>query len=242
MLSEMSSDGSMLGKVNEDEDDDSTSGSMQGSQQLHSAESKTIEMLTRENAMLRQQQYQASRLRPRASTGAAYGLGNGYGVHEAVPEESDYAIDELDEANDGSDLASRRTLGRRMSEYGAGPYRSPYTLENRKLENVKKGLWQSSLGFGGPGEMPQSRRHSFADVPTRQASISSIQEQVATQDSSGQESQQQHDFASAYPDSHSLAAAGKSMPYPFFPAMLETMADRVHASRSVVLHRWTSYC
>lgn len=28
------------------------------------------------------------------------------------------------------------------------------------------------MGFGGLGELPQSRRHSFADVPTRQTSIS----------------------------------------------------------------------
>ena len=48
--------------------------------------------------------------------------------------------------------------------------------ENRTLETVKKGQWQSSLGFGGLGEIPQSRRHSFADVPTRQTSISSADE------------------------------------------------------------------
>ncbi len=53
---------------------------------------------------------------------------------------------------------------------------SQYSLsgvaEHRTLDSVKKGQWQSSLGFGGLGEVPQSRRHSFADVPTRQTSIS----------------------------------------------------------------------
>ncbi|CRK43701.1 hypothetical protein BN1723_005808 [Verticillium longisporum] len=63
-----------------------------------------------------------------------------------------------------------------MSELGSGISRSPY--ENRKLENVKKAFWHSSLGFGGPGDGQQSRRHSFADVPTRQASISSINESL----------------------------------------------------------------
>jgi hypothetical protein len=177
MLSEMSNEGGMLGKVHEVEDDDdqSTHSSGHGAHLLQSAESKTIELLARENAMLRQQQYQNSRIRPRAST--SYGLGNGYSVHDPVPEESDYAVDELDEANEGQEAAAKRAMGRRMSEYGASTYgsRSPlYAVENRKLENVKKAFWQSSLGFGGIGEIPQSRRHSFADVPARQGSISSL--------------------------------------------------------------------
>lgn len=41
------------------------------------------------------------------------------------------------------------------------------SAENRTLENVKKAHWQSSLGFGGLIDTPQSRRHSFADVPIR---------------------------------------------------------------------------
>jgi hypothetical protein len=220
MLSEMSSDGAMLGKVNEDDDDDDTSGSLQGSQLLQSAEAKKIELLTRENAMLRQQQqYQAARLRPRASTATAYALANGYAMHDPVPEESDYAIDELEEgASDGLDMASRRNFARRMSEFGTAPapYRSPpLTMENRKLENVKRALWQSSLGFGGLGDISQSRRHSFADVqPTRQASISSIQEQLAaSQDLGSQDTAQAHDYASPYSDGHVVpgTAAGKTL-------------------------------
>jgi hypothetical protein len=214
MLSEMS-DGSMLGKVNEDEDDDDTSGSLQSSQLLQSAEAKKIELLTRENALLRhqQQQYQTARLRPRASTAAAYALNNGYVMHDSVPEESDYAIDEVDEANSGLDATSRRTFGRRMSEFGTGPtpYRSPpLTMENRSLENVKRALWQSSLGFGGLGDVSQSRRHSFADVqPTRQASISSSQEQLAaTQDLSNQETPQAHEYGSPYSDSQGVTGVG----------------------------------
>lgn len=177
MLSEMSNEG-MLGKVHEVEDDDvqSTHSSGQGTQTHQADQFKTIELLARENAMLRQQQqYQNSRLRPRAST--SYGIGNGYSVHDPVPEESDYAVDELDESGDGHDAAAKRALGRRMSELGTGAFgaRSPlYPVENRNLENVKKAYWQSSLGFGGMGDIPQSRRHSFADVPTRQGSISSV--------------------------------------------------------------------
>ncbi len=193
MLSEMANDGTMLGKVNEDEDDDSN-GSVQGSH-IRSAEAKTIEMLTRENAYLRQQQYQNSRIRPRASTGAGYGY-----MQEPVPEESDYAVDEIDESNEASDLSARRgPAGRRMSEFGLGPYRSPFSLENRKLENVKKAFWQSSLGFP-VGEVPQSRRHSFADVPTRQGSISSINEVLPSQEPASQETSHGPDFTGGYPE------------------------------------------
>ncbi|KAI5864271.1 hypothetical protein GGS23DRAFT_491081 [Durotheca rogersii] len=197
MLSEMSNEGAMLGKVKEVEDDDdgSASDSAQGPHQQQSAEAKTIEMLTRENAMLRQQQqYHSSRLRPRASTAAAYGLGNGYGVRGPVPEESDFAIDELDEPGEGQDGISKRGLARRMSEYASGSFRSPYPLENRKLENVKKAYWQSSLGFGGLSDIPQSRRHSFADIPTRQASIGSIGEAVSLHDVTSPDVPQPQDF------------------------------------------------
>ncbi|KAK3371292.1 hypothetical protein B0T24DRAFT_530349 [Lasiosphaeria ovina] len=211
MLSEMANDGTMLGKVNEDDDDDSV-GSLQGSQHQSAEAAKTIEMLTRENAMLRQQQYQNARLRPRASTAAAYGLGNGY-LQEAVPEESDYAIDEHDEANDGSDLAAKRNLARRMSEYGAGPFRSPFLVENRKLENVKKGFWQSSLGFGGSGDLPQSRRHSFADVPTRQGSISSIGESGVSHEPGSQDGAHSQEFPGAYPDSHGYPVSSQVSAY-----------------------------
>jgi hypothetical protein len=200
MLSEMSNDGNMLGKVNEDDDDDS-SGSMQGSQ--HQDAAKTIEMLTRENMLLRQQQqYQSARLRPRASTASAFGLSSSYS-QEPVPEESDYAVDEHDELNDGSDMAARRGLARRMSEYGVGgPYRTPYMAENRKLENVKKAFWQSSPDFVGLGDLPQSRRHSFADVPTRQASISSIGDAMQAHGSGPQDIAHAQEFSAAYADNH----------------------------------------
>ncbi|KAB5586073.1 hypothetical protein GE09DRAFT_1210656 [Coniochaeta sp. 2T2.1] len=184
MLSEMANDGSALGKVDEDEDDDSA-GSMQGSQRPPTDEAKTIEMLTRENALLRQQQHQYqqnTRLRPRASTGL-----NGY-----IPEEfsSDYAVD-VDEVIEASDVLARKALGRRMSEFGVAQHRSPsMSYENRTLENVKK-AWQTTSGFGGLGDGSQSRRHSFADlpVPVRQNSIASLSESVNLRDSIGPEGQ-----------------------------------------------------
>ncbi|KAG5999624.1 hypothetical protein E4U43_001966, partial [Claviceps pusilla] len=182
MLSEMANDSSILGKVKEveDDDDESPSESLQGSSH-QTTESKTIEMLTRENAMLRQQQYNSSRIRPRASTGASF-LGNGY---ETVPEECDYAVDELDEANDSIDALGRRASNRRMSEYGSSAFRTSLGIDNRKADNnlnlKKAALWSSSPVFFG-GDASQSRRHSFANMPTRQGSISSVAESVAALD------------------------------------------------------------
>ena len=215
MLSEMSSEGG-LGKVKEVEDDEeedvSPSNSLLQNSFHQSAESKAIEMLTRENAMLRQQQqqYQSSRVRPRSSTAAAYGMGSGYTLQESVPEESEYAIDELDESNDGVDLgAGRRPINRRMSEFGPGSFRSPFGVDNRNMESTKKNIWHSQLGFGGLGDIPQSRRHSFADVPTRQASVSSLGgDPAAGLDMGIQESQVSQDYSSPYPEAPSFSMTG----------------------------------
>ncbi|KAH7407557.1 hypothetical protein BKA64DRAFT_571674 [Cadophora sp. MPI-SDFR-AT-0126] len=201
MLSEMSNEGGLSNlKEVDDDDDESTNGSNHGVTLQQSSEAKTIEILARENAILRQQQYH-SRIRPRSSTSNAYGFG-GYGLQETLPEESDYAIDELEELQ--QDMQTKAMLGRRMSEYGAAgqPRMSPsYTsLENRKLENVKKAYWQSSPGFGGLSDIPQSRRHSFADVPTRQGSISSVGDPLSAQENSIQESMSPKDYQNRYQD------------------------------------------
>ncbi|CAI6098507.1 unnamed protein product [Clonostachys chloroleuca] len=200
MLSEMASDGSMLGKVKEvddDEEEGSLSESMQGSF-TQSAESKTIEMLARENALLRQQQY--ARVRPRAMTGTSY-FGNGYST---VPEESDFAIDELDELNDGGESFARRAANsRRMSEYGVAPVRSPFSMDPRKVDNsnLKKALWSTSAYPLGDGS--QSRRHSFANMPTRQGSISSIADTTSTLDISTPDGQQQlQDYVTSLAESN----------------------------------------
>lgn len=183
LLNEVSTDGGMLGKVKEVDDDDTAYTDMVAKSQQQSSDAKHIEFLYRENARLRQQ-HNANRMRPRASTG--YGnLGNGYSLRDSVPEESsDFAVD--DELND-VDGTAKRGFTRRMSEFDGGPFRQSFTLdgrpvvENRPLENVKKAIWSSSQAFN-VGEQPQSRRHSFADVPTRQASVGSIGDQPLPQD------------------------------------------------------------
>ncbi|KAK5998015.1 hypothetical protein PT974_00384 [Cladobotryum mycophilum] len=228
MLSEMN-EGSVLGKVKEVEDDDdedeSASESLQGS--FHqSAESKTIEMLTRENAMLRQQQQQYNaRIRPRAPTGSSY-AGNGYPLREYVPEESDYAIDELDETNDNEEAMARRAASRRMSEYGAGPFRSPFGVDGRKGDaaNLKKTLWSSSPGVFA-GDLSQSRRHSFANMPTRQGSISSIADSVSTLEAptptgDGPVSQM---YPSGYAENHAFSSNNAGTFFPGGPNMANSL-------------------
>ncbi|KAH7155307.1 hypothetical protein B0J13DRAFT_618766 [Dactylonectria estremocensis] len=216
MLSEMANDGSMLGNVKEVEDDDeeSASESMQGS--FHqTSEAKTIEILARENAILRQQQQQQynARIRPRAATGASY-IGNGYSLRESVPEESDYAIDELDEANESGEALAKRAMNRRMSEYGPGPQRGPFGMENRKNDNanLKKALWSSSLSFPIT-DISQSRRHSFANMPTRQGSISSIPDSVAAMEASVAEVQQSQEYPPGYPDPANFVIGNNAAPY-----------------------------
>lgn len=231
MLSEMANDGSMLGKVKEVEDDDdeeSASESMQGSfHQLQSSESKTIEMLTRENAMLRQQQHY-NRIRPRASTGTSY-FGNGYNVREPVPEESDYAIDELDEMHEAGESFARRAANRRMSEYGGAAFRSPFGMDSRKTENVnlKKALWTTS-GFPVP-DSSQSRRHSFANMPTRQGSISSIADSVTTLEAGAPDGQQLQDYTTGYPDNAGFGPGvnGKRPPRNYHKRPLTSLASYV---------------
>jgi len=223
MLSEMSNESGLdkVKEVEDDEEDGESASEVLYQSSIHqSAESKTIEMLARENAMLRQQQqqqqqqqYHSARLRPRSSTAAAYGLSSGYTLRETVPEESEYAIDELDEPNDVADLINpRRTLNRRMSEFGPSAFRSPFGMDSRKHDvPVKKGLWHSQLGFGSLGDISQSRRHSFADVPTRQASIGSLGDHAAASaglDIGAQDAQTSQDYPGSYGDTTGFPMTG----------------------------------
>ncbi|KOS22112.1 Uncharacterized protein ESCO_001909 [Escovopsis weberi] len=214
MLSEMSNDSSVLCKVKEVEDDEeeeddenrSPAESLSSSQH-QTAESKTIEMLTRENAILRQQ-YNA-RIRPRTSAGSSY-VGNGYSLRDYYPEDSDYAIDELDETNEGEATARRAAAGRRGSEFGTGLFGLQYSMDGKKAEapHLKKTLWSSSPSLFA-GDPSQSRRHSFANMPTRQGSISSVADSASTLEAptpTGDGSVSQG-FPSSFADSHAFPSS-----------------------------------
>ena len=182
MLGDLNHDPSLLGQLREVEDDGESSNGSEAGNQL-TTQARTIEQLAMENAMLRQaaaEQMEKGRNRATTSlntkTGRSAGPSFSQRISDSVPEESNYEFYEADDPD--SPRSSRRegTKGRRSSEYATkmiAQHAVPGIPEHRTLESIKKGHWQSSLGFGGIVEAPQSRRHSFAEIPTRQNSMSS---------------------------------------------------------------------
>ncbi|GAT27424.1 PSP1 domain protein [Aspergillus luchuensis] len=187
LLGELGHDPATLGRVREDDDDDA--GSPDGSDGSFSNyaanQARTIEQLSRENALLRQaagQMDNPMRDRTMSSASAASGYAIGSGIHNlhrirgSVPEETDLAVEDLDEVGDIPGYNNIHSSGRRrLSEHSANLEKQlpPYTsFQNRTLENVRKAHWQTSLDFGSIADIPQSRRHSFADIPMRHASVS----------------------------------------------------------------------
>lgn len=184
MLGDLSHDPPLLEQLREVEDDEESSNGSETDVQLSAQETK-IQQLATENAMLRQaaaERSESAKLRNRAATSitskALRSSAQVYSQHSRDPlaEETEYALYDFEDPETPKLYKYESVNGRRSSEYAtkSSPH---YTVagipENRTLESVKKGHWQSSLGFGGMGEPPQSRRHSFADVPTRQNSIGS---------------------------------------------------------------------
>lgn len=189
-LGDLAHDASLLGQLREVEDDDESSNGSEAGVQLSTTQARTIEQLAMENAMLRQvtaDQADHSRsinrintLNPSSQIPRSVAYGSQKGLRGVVPEESKLAFFEPDDSIAKHMYDYKRVSGQRSNEYVAKRGVQHATLggtENRSLEGFgKKGQWQSSLGFGGVGDIPHSRRHSFADVPTRPTSISSADE------------------------------------------------------------------
>ena len=183
MLGDLSHDPPLLEQLREVEDDEESSNGSETDIQL-SAQETRIQQLAMENAMLRQaaaDRSESAKLRHRATTGVASKATRSSAkvysqhAHDHLAEETECALCDPEDPEVSKLYKHEGSNGRRSSEYAtksSTQYMVAGNLENRTLESVKKGHWQSSLGFGGIGE-PQSRRHSFADVPTRQNSIGS---------------------------------------------------------------------
>ncbi|KAF7712078.1 PSP1 C-terminal domain-containing protein [Penicillium ucsense] len=187
VLGELGHDPATLGRVREDDDDENLHGS-DGDTSFSVSQARTIEQLARENAILRQQAAAGARdgrFRDRASStaGILNGLHAAHRIHTGLPEEEEeeeeVAVEDLGELRDIQGYGSMRGgARRRFSEHSSNvepqfaALSSP--IENRALENVRKAHWQTSLGFPGAADLPQSRRHSFADVPVRHSSIGSL--------------------------------------------------------------------
>ncbi|KAL3472894.1 PSP1 C-terminal conserved region-domain-containing protein [Aspergillus californicus] len=187
MLGDLGHDSGTLGRVREDDNDEAESpGGSDGSYGHHAAnQARTIEQLARENALLRQAAGQfdnsfRDRAMSTASIPSGYAVGNNirnsHRIHGSVPEEGDLAVEDHNEVADTPGYNDIYNTRRRFSEHSVNlekqfpPFVSP--LENRALENVRKAHWQTTLGFGGLEDIPQSRRHSFAEIPIRHNSVS----------------------------------------------------------------------
>lgn len=186
VLGELGHDPAMLGRVREDDDGDESLNGSDGDTNYSASQARTIEQLARENAILRQQAAAGqmdSRFRDRALSSASIvgGIHPAHRIKGGVPEE-DLAVEDLGELRDIQGYNVRGGTRRRFSEHSSNleqPFSSFATpLENRALENARKAHWQTSLGFAGAADMPQSRRHSFADIPMRHSSISSVDSQA----------------------------------------------------------------
>ena len=183
VLGELGHDSVMLGRVREDDDGDESLNGSDGDTNYAASQARTIEQLARENAMLRQQAAAGQhdgRFRDRAasSASAVSGMHAMTRIRGFVPEE-ELAVEELGDLRDIAGYGNVRGGTRRRFSEHASNLEQPLSsfaapLENRVLENVRKAHWQTSLGFSGASDMPQSRRHSFADIPIRHGSISTV--------------------------------------------------------------------
>ena len=191
MLGDLSHDPSILGQLREVDDDDESSTGSEAGVHLTETQARTIEQLALENLLLRKAAAKQQHMTRLTDSGFLNNHTSNLNnltyndrtiekhMEDGLDDQRDLGSNELDHSDPSQAFDQNITSARRFSEFYANPgnHFSPLgTLENRKIENIKKGHWQSSLGFGGPSEIPQSRRHSFADVPTRQGSISSVSE------------------------------------------------------------------
>lgn len=189
VLGDLGHDSGTLGRVREVDDDDENENSSENSQTYTVSQARTIEQLTRENALLRQAaggQYE-NRFRDRTSSSiSAVSASSGFSnpivpfrnsrVPSNVAEGGDLAIDDHDDMGIPLEHGPRAAFGRldeQLSNTLERQQLSAAQIESRNAESAKRAQWQTSLGFGSVPEIPQSRRHSFADVPTRQGSIGS---------------------------------------------------------------------
>lgn len=106
-------------------------------------------------------------------------------------------------------------LERRFSEYAEAP-RSH--LQSSSF--ATKSQWHTALGFGPLDEMPQSRRHSFAEIPTRRGSLAAP---------AGSNKQAYGSVAAAYAnvtDSPETAQASRQNPHRHTPSEMQASMEQ----------------
>ncbi|KAG8531100.1 uncharacterized protein KY384_004457 [Bacidia gigantensis] len=189
MLGDATHDLNALGQLREVDDDEEVSGgSSSGTHGFHD-DARTFEDLAGENAMLRQQlaanQLQNVRsARPVSSAQRPHTSGQYYHqrLRDSVPED---LTSPLYDPNDREQSQANRpgvAGGRRFSEYSSRSsphYALGINPDHKALDHGRRGQWQSSLGFARAEEPPKSRRHSFAEMPTRHNSLGSVNDDEA---------------------------------------------------------------
>ena len=190
MLGEFPHDNSILEQLREVDDDDESSSASGAGVQVSDSQARTVEELVKENAYLRQAAGKKHGSRLSDSKFQNFGTSSALGAHynaqtlqhqmdERDNEDRAYGQIDADEVNYRQPNSHYPSTSRRFSDFSANvgiQIPNAGLAENRKIESIKKGHWQSSLGFGGLADIPQSRRHSFAEVPTRHGSIGSVGE------------------------------------------------------------------
>ena len=242
ILGEFSPDTSTLGQLREVDDDDEMSiTSSEAGFRLSQTQSRTIEKLAMENALLRQQALIRRSSQSSAQSGAQIPQEEPpFHADARLPQTNDTVLEEADgvllnttrdqfaQDNYQYDLtlpSSAIPRDRCSSVNISRPLTSPAPASDQFIEKFKRGHWQSSLGFSGVAEPPQSRRHSFADVPIRHPSAGSktdSQKLLSSGDASippglrqdGSRSPQA-DHCKSYPTFEALETTRR--PYIYFP-------------------------
>jgi hypothetical protein len=159
-------DATGLDRLHEEEGDEDYQGQSMSNSQL-----RRLERLEKENAQLRAAQASNRTFSTSAITPTTSSAFRSYRTQGALPEEYDDAVEDQ-ESMSGSGLLQRRdNMMRRMSEQALPPFERQSGADYDGGRNASK--WSTSLGFGSIPEIPQSRRHSMADVPTRHPSMGS---------------------------------------------------------------------
>ncbi|CCU77280.1 PSP1 domain-containing protein [Blumeria hordei DH14] len=178
MLSEMSRE-SILGNLKEDDDyEDEQTIYSDSKISCNPSDKKTIDLAAHENELLNRISCNY-RLRSLSYSDDAQPCL----LRGTQTEELESAIDEIDDANDYRPVSLSKEYRLQRSDHteviqsGLSKFK---LAENQRLENFKKTFWQSSLDFGGISNSPHSRRHSFANIPTRNNLFSSYDQLIPT--------------------------------------------------------------
>lgn len=201
MLSEMTSDG-ILGRFKGVNDHDNNVRQNRMNDVSPSSEAKNSKTPTHGNGSPLQKPL-TSGIFPASSTSNMIPCKS----HGAFPEEFDSAIDEPDDLYESLQEGHLKFLSRRRLSGARSMNNSQVAtygiVENRKLENLKKASWQSSLGFGGLGDVSQSRRHSFADIPTCHNAVERITETTFGKEKKVRENSSPNEYSNDYQEQKS---------------------------------------